>query len=63
MINEHGLTVLSLFDGGGMGYEALKRAEIPVKRYYASEINPYAQKVSWKNHPDIIQLGDVKNWK
>jgi len=58
-----GLTVLSLFDGGAMGYQALKNAGISVKKYYASEINPYAQKVAWKNHPDIMQLGDVRNWR
>lgn len=57
------LTVLSLFDGIGCGYQALKNAGIPVKKYYASEINPYAIKTAWKNHPDILQLGSVENWK
>ena len=34
--------VLSLFDGMSGGQLALKRAGIPVKNYYASEIKPRA---------------------
>lgn len=57
------MKVLSLFDGIACGYEALKRANINVDAYYASEIDKYAISVAEKNHPDIIQLGDVSNWK
>lgn len=57
------MKVLSLFDGIACGYEALKRANINVDTYYASEIDKYAISVAEKNHPDIIQLGDVSNWK
>lgn len=57
------MIVLSLFDGMGCGYEALKRAGIPVKKYYASEINKAAMQVAKKNHPDIIHLGDVNGWR
>lgn len=53
------MKVLSLFDGIACGYEALKRAGIPIDVYYASEIDKYAIKVALKNHPDIIQVGDV----
>ena len=56
------MIVLSLFDGMACGYEALKRAGIKVTKYYASEIDKHAIKIAMKNHPDIIQLGDVKNW-
>lgn len=45
------------------GYEALKRADIPVTKYYASEIDKYAIQVAKKNHPDIIHLGDVQGWQ
>lgn len=54
-----GLRVLSLFDGISCGIVALERAGIPVEKYYASEIDQYALKISEKNHPDIIQIGDV----
>ena len=55
------MRVLSLFDGISCGMVALERAGIPVEKYYASEINPYAMKVSHKNYPDIIQLGDIED--
>jgi DNA (cytosine-5)-methyltransferase 3A len=55
------ITVLSLFDGISCGQLALKRANIPVKKYYASEIDKYAIQVTQKNWPDTIQIGDVKN--
>lgn len=55
------ITVLSLFDGISCGRVALQRANIPVKKYYASEIDKYAIQVTQKNWPDTIQLGDVKN--
>lgn len=57
------MIVLSLFDGMACGYEALKRAGIKVDRYYASEIDKCAIEVAQRNHPDIIHLGCVKNWR
>ena len=56
-----GLRVLSLFDGISCGMVALERAGIPVEKYYASEIDEYAMKISNKNYPEIIQLGDIRN--
>ena len=53
------MRVLSLFDGIACGYEALQRAWIPIDVYYASEIDKYAIQIAQKNHPDIIQLGNV----
>lgn len=53
------MKVLSLFDGISCGYIALQRAGFSIEKYVAYEINPYAIKVSLKNHPDIIQMGDV----
>lgn len=58
-----GLVVLSLFDGISCGRIALDKLGIPVKVYYASEIEPNAIKVSTTNYPDIIQIGDVRNVK
>lgn len=53
------MKVLSLFDWISCGYEALIRAWIPVDEYYASEIDKHAIKVALKNHPDIVEIGDV----
>lgn len=57
------LTVLSLFDGISCGRVALERADISVKAYYASEIDKYAISISRKNHPDIVHLGDITQWR
>lgn len=53
------MKVLSLFDGISCGYVALERAGVPIDVYFASEIDKHAIKVAMKNHPDIVQLGDV----
>lgn len=59
-----GLVVVSLFDGISGGQIALKRAGIPVKTYYASEVDKYAIQITQNNFPNTIQLGDVRdiNW-
>ena len=57
------MRVLSLFDGMACGYEALLKAWIKVDKYYASEIDKYAIQIAMKNHPDIIQVGDVTKLK
>ena len=53
------MNVLSLFDGISCGQIALERAGVKVDRYYASEIEPNAIKVTQHNYPNTIQLGDV----
>lgn len=55
------MNVLSLFDGMSCGMIALERAGLPVTNYYASEIDKYAIKISEKNYPSIIRLGDVRD--
>ena len=57
------MNVLSLFDGISCGMLALERAGISVDKYYASEIDANAIKISQKNYPEIIRLGDVTKWK
>lgn len=57
------MNVLSLFDGISCGKLALERAGISVNQYFASEIDEAAIAISKKNHPDIVQLGDITNWK
>lgn len=53
------MKILSLFDGIACGRLAFERAGIPVEKYYASEIDKYAIKVTQMNYPDTIQVGDV----
>ena len=53
------MNVLSLFDGISCGQVALERAGIKVDNYFASEIDKNAIKVTMKNYPNTIQLGDV----
>lgn len=53
------ITVLSLFDGMSCGQIALERAGIPVKQYFASEVDKWAIKVTQHNYPNTIQIGDV----
>lgn len=57
------MNVLSLFDGMSCGKVALDNLGIKIDKYYASEVDKYAIKVSQDNHPDIIRLGDINNWK
>ena len=53
------MRVLSLFDGISCGMVALERANIPVERYVAYEIDENAIKVSKQNYPQIEHCGDV----
>ena len=56
-----GINVLSLFDGMSCGQIALNRTGIKYNKYFASEIDKYAIKVTQNNYPQTIQLGDVKS--
>lgn len=55
------MNVLSLFDGISCGMVALDDVGIRVDRYYASEIDRYAEAVSAANYPQIIRLGDIRS--
>lgn len=59
MDNNKKINVLSLFDGMSCGQIALERSDIKVNKYFASEIDKYAIKVTQANYPDTIQIGDV----
>ena len=60
-LNMEAINVLSLFDGISCGQVALERAGIKVNKYYASEIDPNCIKITQKNYPETIQLGDVRS--
>lgn len=53
------MNILSCFDGISCGQVALQRVGIPIDNYFASEIDPYAIKVTMKNFPNTKQLGDI----
>lgn len=53
------MKILSLFDGISATNQALKNIGIKNYEYFASEIDPYATKVTQKNFPNTVQLGDV----
>lgn len=53
------MNVLSLFDGMSCGRIALDRVGITPTKYFASEIDKHAIKVSKANWSDIIHIGDV----
>ena len=53
------MNVLSLFDGMSCGQLALQKAGIKYDKYFASEIDKDAIKVTQHNFPNTIQLGDV----
>jgi DNA-cytosine methyltransferase len=53
------MNVLSLFDGISCGQLALQRAGIKYDKYYASEIDKHAIKVTQHNYPETTQIGDV----
>lgn len=56
------MKVLSLFDGIACGLQALKEVGVVVDAYYASEIDKYAIGVAKRNHPEIVELGNIENW-
>ena len=57
------MNVLSLFDGISCGQLALNRASISYNKYIASEIDKHSLKITKRNFPNTIHIGDVNNWK
>lgn len=55
-----GLRVLSLFDGMGSGWIALKELGILVGRGYSSEVDKFAIRQIKMNFPDVEHLGDIR---
>jgi DNA (cytosine-5)-methyltransferase 3A len=54
------MKILSLFDGISIAQQAFKELGFEVE-YYASEIDKQAIQITQKNHPNTIQLGDIKD--
>ena len=55
--------ILSLFNGISGCHLALDRAGIKHGQVYYAEIDKYANKVTEKNYPNDIALGDVTKWR
>ena len=53
------LIVLSMYDGIATGRYCLDKMGFTNVKYYAYEIDPYAQKIAMSNYPDIVQCGDA----
>lgn len=56
----NGIRVLSLFDGMGCGWIALKELGIPVSKGYSSEVDKFAIRQVKMNFPDVEHLGDIR---
>jgi len=57
------MNILGLFDGMSCGQIALNRVGIKYDKYFASEVDKHAIKVTQHNYPETIQLGDVTQIK
>jgi site-specific DNA-cytosine methylase len=57
------MNVISLFNGMGTLRQAMHDLNIKVDGYYSSEIKPYAIELQQHHFPDVIQVGDINNWK
>jgi site-specific DNA-cytosine methylase len=57
------MNVISLFNGMGTLRQAFNDLNIKVDNYYSSEVKPYAIELQQYHYPDVIQVGDINNWK
>tara|TARA_R110000787_G_scaffold116313_1_gene226488 strand:+ start:67 stop:1053 length:987 start_codon:yes stop_codon:yes gene_type:complete len=57
------MNVISLFNGMGTLRQAFSDMNIKIDKYYSSEIKPYAIELQQHHFPDVIQVGDINNWK
>tara|TARA_R110000796_G_scaffold252500_1_gene387177 strand:+ start:22644 stop:23501 length:858 start_codon:yes stop_codon:yes gene_type:complete len=57
------MNILSVFGGMECGRVAAERAGLAVEKYYSSEIDKHAIAVAQDNWPNLIQLGDITQWR
>jgi len=57
------MNVISLFNGMGTLRQAFSDLNIKIDKYYSSEIKPYAIELQQHHFSDVIQVGDINNWK
>lgn len=56
------MNVVSLFNGYAGAAMAMRKVGLSYNNYYSSEIDKYANIIAHKNFPDIIDLGDVRDF-
>ena len=54
---------MSLFNGMGFCKMALDSLGVNVDKFYSSEIDKYANQATQAMFPDVIQVGDILNWR
>lgn len=57
------MNVLSLFNGMSFCRMALDGLNVPIEKYYSSEVDKYTNQAAQALFPDTIQLGDITNWR
>ena len=57
------MNVISLFNGMGTLRQAFNDLNIKVDNYYSSEIKSYAIELQQHHYPDVVQVGNITNWK
>ena len=57
------INVMSLFNGMGFCKMALDSLGVNVDKFYSSEIDKYANQATQAMFPDVIQVGDILNWR
>jgi len=57
------MNVVSLFNGMGTLRQAFHDLGIIVEKYYSCEIKSSAIKLQQHHFPDVIQVGDILNWR
>lgn len=62
-MNKETYDVVSLFNGMGTLRQAFNDLNIQIGKYYSSEIKPVAIELQQYHYPDVIQVGDINNWR
>lgn len=57
------INVLSVFNGMSTGHQAFKDLGVKINNYYSSEIKKAALKITAHHFPEIVELGNINNWR
>jgi site-specific DNA-cytosine methylase len=62
-IMKKSINVISLFNGMGTLRQAFFNLGIKINKYYSSEIKKFANELQQHHFPDVVQVGDINNWR